>query len=158
MADANQLKQAQAVYETMRGMFDARELAYEADDEKLTVYSGAKGDDLPVAIRMRIDPERMLIVVHSLLPFETPHARRLAMSVAVSRVNYGLPDGSFDFDIDSGDIVFRLTCCYRDSLVGDELFEYMFVVSFGIIDQYNDVLQKVATTDISVEEIIKTIK
>ena len=98
MADANQLKQAQAVYETMRGMFDARELAYEADDEKLTVYSGAKGDDLPVAIRMRIDPERMLIVVHSLLPFETPQDRRLAMSVAVSRVNYGLPDGSFDFD------------------------------------------------------------
>ena len=158
MADANQLKQAQAVYETMRGMFDARELAYEADDEKLTVYSGAKGDDLPVAIRMRIDPERMLIVVHSLLPFETPQDRRLAMSVAVSRVNYGLPDGSFDYDFLTGNIVFRMTSCYRDSLIGQELFEYMFVVSYGIVDDYNDLLEKAATTDMSVDEIMKAIK
>lgn len=158
MADSNQLKQAREAYKTMREMFDARELSYEADDDNLTIYSGAQGDDLPVGIRLQVDPERMLISAHSLLPFETPENRRLEMAVAVSRANYGMPDGSFDYDISSGDIVFRLTSCYRDSLIGTELFEYMFVVAFGIIDDYNDVFEKVATTNMSVADIIKTIK
>lgn len=158
MADNNQLKQAQIVYKTMKEMFDARGLAYEADDENLTVYSGAKGEDLPVGIRMRVDPERMLIVAHSQLPFEVPVNRRLETAIAVSRANYGLPDGSFDYDFLTGNIVFRMTSCYRDSLIGQELFEYMFVVSYGIVDDYNDLLEKAATTDMSVDEIMKAIK
>lgn len=158
MADSNQLKQAQAVYKTMREMFDTRELSYEADEGKLTIYSGAQGDDLPVGIRMSVDPERMLIVAHSLLPFETPQDRRVEMAVAVSRANYNLHDGSFDYDITSGAIVFRLATCYRDSIIGADLIEYMFVVAFGIIDEYNDVLEKVAKSDMSIVDVIKTIK
>lgn len=158
MADTNQLKQAQTVYKALCNMFEVRELAYEADEENLTVYSGAKGDDLPVAIRMRVDIERMLIIVHSQLPFEVPENRRLEMAIAVSRANYGLPDGNFDYDFTSGSLLFRMTSCYRDCLIGQELFEYMFIVSFGIIDQYNDLFEKVATTDMSVDEIMQTIK
>lgn len=158
MADANQLKQAQTAYKTLCDMLDSRELAYEKDEEKLTIYSGAVGDDLPVPIRIRIDADRMLVVLHSQMPFDVPENRRCEMAVAVSRANYGLPDGSFDFDFVSGNIVFRMTSCYRDSLIGQELFEYMLVVSFGIVDKYNDLFEKVATTDISIDDIINTIK
>lgn len=158
MADTNQLKQAQTAYKTLCQMFEERSLSYEGDDESLTVYSGAKGNDLPVAIRMRVDAERMLIIVHSQLPFYVPENRRLEMAIAVSRANYGLPDGNFDYDFSSGELLFRMTSCYRDCLIGQELFEYMFVVSFSIIDQYNDLFEKVATTDMTVNEIMQTIK
>lgn len=158
MTDANKLKQAQTVFKTMLEMFDERELKYEADEENLTVYSGAVGEDLPVAIRMRVDPERMLIISHSQMPFDVPENRRLEMAIAVSRANYGLPDGSFDYDYMTGDIVYRMTCCYRDSLIGRELFEYMLVVTFGIVDDYNDLFARVAVTDMTVDEIMKLIK
>lgn len=158
MSDANKLKQAQAVYKTMLDMFNERKLKYEADEENLTVYSGATGDDLPVGIRMQIDPERMLIVSYSQMPFEVPENRRLEMAIAVSRANYGLPDGNFDYDYMTGDILYRMTCCYRDSLIGRELFEYMLIVTFGIVDDYNDLFAKVAVTDMTVDEIIKAIK
>lgn len=158
MTDSNKLKQAQTVYKSMREMFDSRGLQYEAEDENLAIYSGAKGDDLPVGIRMQVDPDRMLIVSHSQMPFDVPENRRLEMAIAISRANYGLPDGDFDYDFMTGNIVFRMTCCYRDSLIGCELFEYMFVVTYGIVDEYNDLLEKVATTDMTVDEIMKTIK
>lgn len=158
MADNNQLKQAQTAFKTMREMFDAKGLKYDVEEENLTIYSGAVGDDLPVSMRIRVDVERMLIVMHSHMPFEVPENRRLEMAVAVSRANFGLPDGSFDYDFMSGNIVYRLTCCYRDSLIGQELFEYMFLLTFGIVDEYNDLLEKIATSDMSIDQIIETVK
>lgn len=158
MADVNQLKQARAVYKTMRDMFDARELHYESDEDNWSIISGAIGDDLPISLRMRVDPDRMLIIANSIMPFDVPQNRRAEMAIAVSRANYGLPDGNFDYDIESGNVVFRMTSCYRDSLIGSELIEYMLVVTFGIVDDYNDLLEKVAATDMTVDEIIKTIK
>lgn len=155
--DENKLKQAQAAYKTLCDMLDGREIKYQRDDEKLSILSGATGDDLPIPIIIRIDVDRMLIVLHSQMLFEVPEERRCQMAVAISRANYGIPDGGFDYDFLSGNILFRLTSCYRDSLIGKELFEYMLVYSFGVVDKYNDVFEKVANTDMTVEEILKTV-
>ena len=156
--DENKLKQAQAAYKTLCDTLDAREIQYQKDDEHLGIFSGATGDDLPIPIIIHIDVDRMLIVLNSQMLFEVPEERRCQMAVAISRANYGIPDGGFDYDFLSGNIIFRLTSCYRDSLIGQELFEYMLVYAFGIVDQYNDLFEKVATTDMTVEEILKTIE
>lgn len=155
--DENKLRQAQTAYKTLCDMLDAREIKYDKDEENLTVLSGAVGEDLPIPIRFRIDVDRMLIVLYSQMVFEVPEDRRCQMAVAVSRANYGIPDGGFDYDLLSGNIIFRMTSCYRDSLIGQELFEYMLVVSFGIVDKYNDLFEKVATTNMTIEEILEMI-
>lgn len=155
--DDYQLKQAQATYKTLRETLDAMNLKYDHDDNAMEIISGAVGDDLPVAIRFCVDAERMLIILHSMLPFDVPQQRRHLMAVAVSRVNYGMADGSFDYDVSSGGIVFRVTSCYRDSLLGSETFEYMLTYAFFVVDKYNDLLEKIASSDMTLEEIINAV-
>ena len=65
MADAKNLKQARAVYSTLCEMLDDRSWHYKKDEENLSISCGVRGDNLPISIRMKIDAERLLVMLFS---------------------------------------------------------------------------------------------
>lgn len=157
MEDKN-LKQAQAVYKTFCDMLDGRNWHYKKDDEKLEIKCGAQGDDLPMELKIMVDSKRLLIAIYSFMPFEVPESRRKEMAVAVARANYGMVDGSFDYDYNTGKIVFRITSSYRDSLVGKDMCEYLLMCACFTIDRYNDKFLVISKNDMTIDEIIKFIE
>jgi hypothetical protein len=66
-----------------------------------------------------------------------------------------LKDGSFDYDINDGEIRFRLTSSYRESILSKELFVYMIGVSIGTIDQYNDKFFMLSKGVMSIQQFIE---
>jgi len=74
----------------------------------------------------------------SKLPFNVEEDKRIDVALAICAVNYWLADGSFDYDLSDGSILFRLTSSYKESTLGEALFEYMVVVSAATVDNYND--------------------
>ena len=60
------------------------------------------------------------------------------MAVAVAASNWGMVDGSFDYSLSDGNLIFRMAASYRDSMIGDELLSYMLGVVCGTVDRYND--------------------
>lgn len=157
MADEKQLKQAQAAFQALCEMMEEKGWHYEKDAENLLISCGAQGEDLPMQIRIEVDVERQLIMLLSQLPFVIPEDKRTALAVAVSAANNGMIDGSFDYDCLSGDIIFRMTLSFRDSLIGKDAFEYMLLCSCFTIDRYNDKFLMVAKNDMSCEEILNFI-
>ena len=157
MAVKKQLKQAQAVLDTLCEMLEEENWQYEKDDEDLSITCGAQGDDLPIELRINVEAERQLVVILSQMPFIVPEDKRTALAVAVSAANNGLADGSVDYNYLKGNIVFRMTTSFLDSLIGKELFEYMVFCACFIIDRYNDKFLMVAKSDMSNEEIVKFI-
>ena len=158
MADEKQLKQARAAFQALCEMLDEKDWHYKKDDEHLQIVSGARGDDLPIDIRIAVDADRQLVMLFSQIPVIAPESRRAEMAVAVSRANCGMIDGSFDYDYQSGEIIFRMTSSFRDSLVGKEVFEYMLFCSCFTVDKYNDKFLMVAKSDMSNEEIVNFIE
>ena len=158
MSDEKKMKQAQAVYGALCSMLDERGWRYDKNDEKMTIHCGAQGDDLPMNIVMEVDMKRELISLLSMMPFAIPENRRIPMAIAVSRANYGLIDGSFDYDCTSGKIIFRLTSSYTGSLIGKNLLSYMLSCSCYTIDEYNDKFLMVAKNDMTTEQILEFIK
>lgn len=152
------LKQAQAVYKALCEMLDEHEWHYEKDEENWCISCDAQGDDLPISIIIEVDKERQLVTLLSQIPFAVPEDRRTALAIAVSRANYGLTDGSFDFNYLSGQILFRMTSSYRESLIGKGLLAYMLMCACYTIDNYNDKFLVVAKKDMSVEEILEFVK
>ena len=138
MADEKNVKSAYEVYQTLCTMLDDLNLKYSRDDESFAIQVGIQGEDFPVRMHIRVNPGKSLISVLSQLPFSVPEDKRIEMSVAVSMANYLLVDGSFDYNIGEGDILFRLTSSYLDSLIGKELLQYMLMVSYKTIDNFND--------------------
>lgn len=132
------LQRAQRTFETLCQNLDEHEWHYEKDEEKLEIECGARGDDLPMDIRIIVDADRQLIILLSIMPFITPETKRLDTAIATSIVNNKLVDGSFDYDVTSGHMIFRMTSSFIDSEIDGEVFTYMLMVSCHTIDEYND--------------------
>lgn len=154
MAEESKMKQAKVAFKALCDMLDEKDWHYSKDEEKFRITCNAQGEDLPMEIRIEVDAERQLVILLSDMPFSVPEDRRTALAIAVSVANYGLADGSFDYNYLDGTILFRMTSSFMDSLVGKEMFNYMLMCSCFTIDKYNDKFFMVTKKEMSVEEIL----
>lgn len=138
MSEQYDMRKACEVYQTLCNMLDNIGWNYERVDDKLMIRSGIKGDDLPIEFLVMVKPRNEVVQFLSALPFNMAEDKRVEGAMAICAANYGLVDGSFDYDLSDGQIVFRLTSSYRQSLLSEALFEYMIMVSASTIDKYND--------------------
>ena len=76
------------------------------------------------------------------------------LAIATCVAFFGLADASFDFDIATGDITFRLNASFRDSRIGDGLFDYLIGVSSYSVDEYNDKFLAVSKGIMSINDFI----
>ena len=149
------MKKAVEVYGTLCSMLDNINWKYDKIEEKLMIKSGVKGDDLPIDFIVVVKPRNQVVQFISSMPFNMPEDKRVEGALAVCTANYGLVDGSFDYDLSDGQILFRLTSSYRDSLLSEALFEYMVMVSASTIDKYNDLFFMLAKGMITLEQFME---
>ena len=158
MAELKEMKQAQNAFNTLCAMLDDHGWKYQRDDENLRIECGANGDVLPIDIRITVSADKQLVTLLSQLPFKVPEDDRVLGAIAVTAANYNMVDGSFDYNLASGAIIFRLTTSIRESLISKDVFEYMLFVSCGTVDNYNDKLLMVIKHAMSLEDFIKFTK
>lgn len=151
----NDMKKAVEVYDTLCSMLDNIGWKYDKVEEKLMIKSGVKGEDLPIDFLVIVKPRNQVVQFISSMPFNMPEDKRVEGALAICTANYGLVDGSFDYDLSDGQIVFRLTSSYRESLLSEALFEYMIMVSASTIDKYNDRFFMLAKGMITLEQFIE---
>ena len=132
------MEQAKQVYQKIINMLDNRGWKYERHDEDLVIASGVTGEDLPIAFIFAVKPQNHLVQFLSKLPVTMPEEKRIDGAIAACAASNHLIDGSFDYDVMNGSIVFRLTSSYLNSDISEDLLEYMLMVSAATIDDYND--------------------
>lgn len=155
MQNENKHERALLVFQTLCKNLDYHEWRYKKDEERLTIETGARGDDLPIEISIEVDEMRQLVLLLSHQPFVVPEDKRIDMAVAVSVVNNRLVDGCFDFDVKNGHMLFRMACSFRDSILGDDLFTYLVFCSCQTVDEFNDKFMMLSSGMISVEKFIE---
>ena len=146
---------ARQVYSTMIRMLDTRDWKYEKYEDELLIKSGIKGDDLPIEFIVVVKPKQQVVQFLSRLPFDMPEDKRVDGAIAVCVANYGLVDGSFDYDISDGEIRYRLTSSYRESFLGEDVFEYMIMCAASTIDNYNDKFFMLAKGMLTIQQFIE---
>lgn len=132
------MENARKTFDVLCSMLDHKDWKYEKIEEDLVIKSGVSGDDFPIEFIMRVTPRNELVSFVSWMPYKIEESKRLDLALAVCAVNYRLADGSFDYNLEDGRIMFRLTSSYRNSTLSEELFDYMLMVSATTIDEYND--------------------
>lgn len=155
MADNKQIL-AQQVYGKIISALDARSWHYTREDDKLIVRFEVRGDDLPMSMVMAVDAERQLIRLLSPLPFRMSEDKRMEGAIATCVASFGLADGSFDYDITDGMIGFRLTYAFHDSVISENLLQYMISWSLAVIDKYNDKFLAIDKGFLSLQDFINS--
>lgn len=153
MSDTREMKQAKFAYNTLCTMLDNRNWNYSKNEENLSIECGVQGDDIPINILFEIDSEHSLISLYSYLDLTVPSERLVDAAAAVNIINSTLIDGSFDFNILKGKILFRLTSSYKSSLISESAFEYILAVSCSTVDQYNDKLDAFMKGEFSLKDL-----
>ena len=138
MSEELKLQRAQQVYATMCAALDHNGWNYDRNDENLAISCVARGDDLPVELTMTVDARRQIVMVLSRLPVVIPEDKRIETVLAVAKANDLMVDGSFDLDMGSGKLYFRITNSFMDSQLGEEVFMYLILCACHTIDEYND--------------------
>lgn len=158
MDEQMKLEQAKNVFQTLCAALDKDDWHYKKDEEALTIECGARGEDLPMEILVKVDVNRMLVMLLSKIPFQIAEDKRLDVAIAVSVINNMLVDGSFDYDVASGRIFFRMTNSYIESTMGEEMFRYLVYCSCKTIDSFNDKLLMLSKGVLSLEQFIQSVK
>ena len=155
MADSKKLKNAQSVFNTLCAMLDGKKMRYEIHQDDLVVTFTVRGDDIPMPFVVKIDADRELVRVVSPVPVVFDENKRIDGAIATCQVNYCLADGSFDYDFKTGKVLFRMTSSFADSLLSQELFEYMIAVACYTVDEYNDKFLMLSKGQLSVQDFFK---
>lgn len=157
MTDESKFALAKKVYGTLCDAIDARHWRYEKDDEKLVVHFGVSGDDIPMNMLLIVDIQRQLVRLMSPMPFKFSEEKRIDGALATCAATYTLADGSFDYDVQSGVIMFRMTASFHESEIGEGLFQYMIDCSCAIVDMYNDKFFAIDKGLLSVSDFIASL-
>ncbi len=155
MAEEMNMRKAYEVFSVLINMLDTRGWKYEMHEEDLLIKSGIKGDDLPIEFIVVVKPRNEVVQFLSALPFNMPEDKRVEGAIAVCAANYGIVDGSFDYDLTDGKILFRLTSSYRESKLSEDLFEYMIMVAASTVDNYNDKFFMLAKDMMTIQQFIE---
>ena len=152
MADAKQ--QAQATFRALCDAMDAMDWKYKKEDG-LQISTGARGDDLPINMIIRLNEKHSLIKLLSFLDFTVPEDKRIDTALAVCVANDMMVHGSFDLDMSSGRIYFRMSNSFIDSQPGEELFFYLILCTCKMVDEYNDRFLMLAKDMIDLKKFIE---
>ena len=146
--------QANLAYAAITAMLDNDGYRYSSKYDDLRIELGFETDDLDVKIAFIIDEERELVRVFSFLPFKFPEDKRIEAAVAVCTANHGMVNGSFDYDISDGDLLFSAVNSYKDACFSMDIARYMLGITLSTVDKYNDRFYALAKGFISISDFI----
>lgn len=155
MAEDKNINCAKGVYATLCQALENRGWKYDKEEDKLMVVFGVNGDDIPMRFVIFVDAEKQLISCVSPLPFTMSEDKRVEGAIIACVASFGMADGSFDYDLSNGQISFRMTASYRDSVIGEGLFQYLISCACAMVDEYNDQFLAVNKGILSLEEFIQ---
>ena len=140
-------------YKAMCKMMDKNGFTYDKDEEKYKNSFKMSGDNGEMDVRMYLDAEREVAITWVFLDLKVPEDMRETMAHAVNVVNYCMVHGAFDFGQEKGNLLFRCTSSFRDSVVSEDWFYYLLGISVTTADNYLGKLRRVAKGYLSVDEL-----
>ena len=150
-------ERAARVYATLCRAIENREWVYDKKEEDLVVQFRVSGDDLPMYFTLVVDEGRQLIRLFSPMTFKMSEDKRIEGAIATSVATNALVDGAFDYNLEDGNICFRMTSCFWGSEIGEDVLQYMISCATHTVDDYNDMFQALDKGYLTLEAFIKKV-
>lgn len=139
--ELNHQRLAQDAMKTLVETLETLEWTYEVDKEDpFRLETGGVGDDMPISLVVRVDPQRLALTLLSPIDVTVPEDKGAEVAFALAIINDNLAFGNFDFHMDNGSIWFRNHALFRDATVTQDLCHYLMMLSIHVVDTYNDKL------------------
>lgn len=146
--------QTQFRFEDMVGFLSADGVNFMADEQKGVIVVGFNGEHGPVHLMARVNEQRKVLFLLFRLPLAVPEERRVEMSEATTRANYGLSIGCFEMDLRNGELNFKVSVPTDEATLSLSQFRRCMGAAGSTIDYYMPAFFQVVFNDMSAEEAI----
>jgi hypothetical protein len=102
--------------------------------------------------------EHQQLLVYSICPNKTPEAKFVQVQEFLTRANFGLKFGNFEFDYDDGEIRFKTSVQFEGDFDFTLMIEECISLNIATFDRYLSGILQVIFTDISPKEAIASIE
>jgi hypothetical protein len=155
----DKMERAEQVYQLIKSHLNSKNIRFDPHDDDKVITMTAQGDDLPMPVVIRVIGEReVLHIVSPLLAGKFPEDKRIDAAVALAAINNHLMNGSFDLDLDSGLVTYRVCQSFHDNDISEEQIHYLLAIVFITTDEYNDTLFMLAKGNMTLEQVLEKVK
>lgn len=102
--------------------------------------------------------EYQQLLIYSICPNKTPEEKFLQIQEFLTRANFGLKFGNFEFDYDDGEIRFKTSVQFEGDFDFMPMIESCLSLNIATFDRYLSGILQVLFTDISPKEVISIIE
>lgn len=143
--------QKRDIFGKMTAALDEMGWKYDKDEAHGVVRSGVNIGDYYVNLVMVVKERNDVIQLLAKLPFSAGEDYQVDTVMALAVANYGLIDGSFDFDFNGRNIFFRLSACVKDCEMGGGLIKYIITTAASTVEHYISKFADIACGKLALE-------
>jgi hypothetical protein len=130
------------LYNAVTAALDENETRYtELENATVGIRLAGKRGTYDVFISVHEDLEQ--IVCYCSLSFRAPEERRLDLSEAITRANWGFRLGCFELDFSDGEVRFRSGIDVEGGLFGATMLHNMIMLAMGSCERYQEAFLRV---------------
>ncbi|MCI7179071.1 MAG: hypothetical protein SOY12_01500 [Schaedlerella sp.] len=148
-------KEAEATFKTFCSMLDQIGWKYDTDVSDLSITTTAVGEDLPMEMHIFMDEDAGRMLVLSQLPVKMSEEKRIDAAIVINHFNWCRMIGCLDYDVTTGRIMYRLSTCFADAVVGEALCGVLLKSSIEIVDKFNDQFLMLNKGMLTMEQMIE---
>lgn len=131
-----------AATERMTEVLKARDWNFEVDEENQMINTGCRGENGQWKIRAGGVTDYTCAIL-SRFPIDCPQPKRPLCAELLTRINFMLPVGCFEMDLEDGQIFFKTNMPYNQEPPECELLDNLLICNISSMDHYLPVIMQV---------------
>lgn len=117
--------------------FKGIDFKFQVDEERELIHMGFSGKSGSWTSIADVKEDRGILIFYSIASFKVPEDKRSAVAEFLTRANYNMILGNFEFDFSDGEVRFKTSISVgEDGTLTADLIRPVVVTNFGTMDRY----------------------
>lgn len=117
--------------------FKGIDFKFQVDEERELIHMGFSGKSGSWTSIADVKEDRGILIFYSIASFKVPDDKRSAVAEFLTRANYNMILGNFEFDFSDGEVRFKTSISVgEDGTLTADLIRPVVVTNFGTMDRY----------------------
>jgi hypothetical protein len=140
------------IFDVLRDFLGDAWQAEALPDDGLLVF-GVSGDNGSWTAVAQAREDARQVAFYSAAPEHVPEEQRGEAALLLARLNWGLPIGAFELDVDDGQVRFRTSIDVGDGELTPELLKPLLIANLTLMDHHLPAIRAVAAGASAVEAL-----
>lgn len=151
----DKLQKSKEIFDGFCEYLKSNDCRFNKDDENLVAFFIIKSDNIEIKFIAKAEVNRETFRIMAMLPVNFGSGKRIDGAMVTTIATSGMANGSFDYDISSGNVMFKIAESYMGSKISPAVYDYMVDCAMMTIAEYYGKFLAVSEGKMTVPEFMK---